>query len=115
MQDTISVADCLKTMHSGAVFGCKVVSFDHNRRTGGEVLEFLEAQMVAPEEPDPTRVRRAATAQEASVSLLRRSFPNHRNWFTRNVRLCAGGTPTDIIKKIHPPLLMEFDGKVVVP
>jgi hypothetical protein len=69
---------------------------------------------VQPDEIE--KLNRPATKAETAVLDIGKKYqPNHQPNYTRNVRLTSAGTPTSIIKKIHPPLLIEFNGKIVVP
>lgn len=113
MTEVISVSDCLKIMHSGQIFTAQCVTFDRTRRTGGEIFDIIEGVLVQPDEAD--RPDRPETKTEKTVRAIQKRGPRHAEHYTRNIRLCSAGTPTSVIKKIHPPLLTEFNGKIVVP
>ena len=102
-------------MESGAVFAAKCVTFDQKRRTGGDVLEILEASLLQRDEKEaPAAAGRPLTRREEVLKSVGRKA-NHKAHYTRNVRLHCAGEPTHTIIKIHPPLLIEFNGKIVVP
>jgi hypothetical protein len=110
----ISVAECLKIMADGQPFRCRVVAYDRRRKKGGEILEYeavllSEAQMLA------LRPDRALTKREKMNDRPDRRNPNHSEYFTRNIRICQNGHPTSLLRKIHPPLLIEFNGQPVTP
>lgn len=114
--DSITVKDMLLEMETGAPFSCTVVSYDARRKEGGKVVEYTEAQLLATE-PKPNAAGRPLTQVEewterkANAS---RKAPGHRKWYTRNIRVLQNGHPTSIIRKIHPPLVVLFNQKIVV-
>lgn len=110
-----SFRQILNVMAAGQVFTCKVVSYDRTRRTGGEVIE-LSGKLLKNEEVRGKAGRQLTRSevQQAALMGLRRD-PNHRTWYTRNIQLYADGIPTIVIKKIHIPLIVEFNGELVTP
>lgn len=105
-------------MHSGAAFSLRVISFDQKRpHKCGNELHYPEAVLVwgnAGEVTDGKQVgQRPPTAKEAE-SLGDRD-PAHQVNYTRNIRLLAGGLKTETIAKIHPPLIIEFNGEKTCP
>lgn len=106
-------------MHSGAVFSLRVVSYDKRRKDKtGQVREYAEAVLVWGEaSPNPSKGgERALTALEKSllsaappVEIERN--PNHAAHYTRNIRVLVDGQPTEAIVKIHPALIIEFNGQ----
>jgi hypothetical protein len=114
--EVITVKECLTQMETGKPFSCKCITFDRKRRTGGEVLDILEAVLLTNDAP-LTPSDRAPTPLEAHIANIATApkKPNHEKFYTRNVRLCSAGHPTETIKKIHPPLFIEFNGMTVVP
>lgn len=97
----------LKEMETGAVFSFTVISYDRKRKTGGQVVSYDEARLYQPEQ----RKSFSLKTRVGSISTSRR--PNHRNWFTRNIQLLQDGYPIDMIRKIHPPLVVAFNGKTL--
>ena len=53
-------------------------------------------------------------AKAQQLAMAKRN-PRHRRWYTRNICLLQNGVLTSIIRKIHPPLILEFNGQIVVP
>ena len=114
--EVITVQQCLAHMETGATFSCKCITFDRKRRTGGDVLDILAAVLLRNDTP-LTPSDRPPTPLEAHIATIANApkKPNHSEFYTRNIRLCSAGHPTETIKKIHPPLLIEFNGITVVP
>lgn len=120
----ISIKKCLETMHSGAVFSLRVVSYDKRRKDRcGIVQEYREAVLVWGDggkdrtirkgEREQTPLERSLIGQDAVVDLKR--APNHATHYTRNIRVLMDGQPTELIKKIHPSLIIEFNGHITTP
>lgn len=102
-------------MNAGKLFTLQVVSYDRKRRTGGDV-QYYEGRLVQANS-DNARGRSLTQVERLQARLddaLPRD-PQHRKWHTRNIRLYANGQPTGIIKKIHLPLIIQFNGEDVVP
>ncbi len=111
-----SFKQILSYMESGRTFTAKVVTYDRSRQEGGELIE-LSGRMLRPEEDIRHKGGRSLTREERrkdSIIGLRRN-PNHRRWYTRNIQLYSDGIPTIVIKKIHIPLIVEFQGQPTTP
>jgi hypothetical protein len=109
----ISFREILTHIHSGKVFSCKVVTFDKQKQTGGELREYRAVLL----RRDPMPNLRPSTAQELEAynKKIQRE-PNHRLHYTRNIRIVTeDGFKTQVIKKIHIPLIVEFNGQKVTP
>jgi len=106
--NTITLLEMLKEMETGRTFSLTTISYDRKRKTGGGVITYLEASLYQPEKRNGKGVAKAALQRK---ELSRR--PNHGKWFTRNIQLMQDGYPVDIIKKIHPPLVVAFNGKTL--
>jgi hypothetical protein len=120
--EMISIAEVLEKMHAGGVFSLKVVAYDRRRREkSGKIVEYVEAGLVWGDGGDDRTknktAERAPTALERQLSGLdeNRRKPNHSGWYTRNIRLYQGGIPTEAVRKIHPPLIIEFNGEKTCP
>lgn len=119
----IAIRECLEVMHSGAVFSLKVVTYDRRRKDkSGKIIEYPEASLVwgdgGNDRSKPRRSERPPTPLERSLSGMDdmdKRNPNHQGWYTRNIRLYQQGLPTEAIKKIHPPLIIEFNGETTCP
>lgn len=108
----ITLRAILDYIHSGSTFSCKVVTYDAQRQRGGTILHIHEAQLLRT---DPSH---RPTAQQLAEAYKREALdgprptraPQHRQHFTRNLRIFQQGLATPIIQKIHPPLIIEFNG-----
>lgn len=111
-------------MHSGAVFSLRVVSWDERRKDRrGQVLEYKEAVLVwgiasttpptgaalLTKERDMTPLERSLTGESDAQAWKRN--PNHAEHYTRNIRVLVDGQPTEVIRKVHPALIIEFNGQ----
>lgn len=115
--EQITVKDMLSEMEAGLPFSMTVVSYNARHKEGGKVMQYGEAVLLA-EQPreeagasgrQPTQAESWAERKEAA----KRKAPAHRKWYTRNIRVLQDGHPTSIIRKIHPPLVVIFNGKTV--
>jgi hypothetical protein len=111
-----SFRQILSYMESGREFTCKVVTYDRSRRDGGEVIE-ITGRLLRKDEDARHQGGRNLTKEERkrdSIYGLKRD-PNHRRWYTRNIRLYSDGIPTIVIRKVHIPLIVEFQNEPVTP
>ncbi|MEM9928922.1 MAG: hypothetical protein AAF840_03795 [Bacteroidota bacterium] len=116
----ISERDMLKEMATGKPFSIRYVSYDASRKKGGKVHHFDEAILVQPEKEASAAKGRPLTAAEQQAIRNRqenelRKNPHHSKWYTRNLRVLQDGTPTSLVRKFHPPLVVEFNSLRVVP
>jgi hypothetical protein len=107
MRDIISLRDATRAIDAGEVFTCTVVKYDRKRKTGGEIVE-LTAQLAA------TAYDRPHTKYESNKLEVARA-QNHHDNYTRNVCIVVEGTTTGMIRKMHPPLMLTFNDKIVMP
>jgi hypothetical protein len=115
---TISIKEALAYMESGKIFSCKVVSYNRKSDKGGEIKHYPEALLLRQVEETQTNDRPMTTIErlQAKIEMPKlHKNPNHHIHFTRNIRDVQDGHPTGIIYKIHPPLLLEFNGLTVTP
>ena len=108
-------------MHSGAVFSLTVVKYDKRRkdRCGG-LLQYDEAQLMWGDEKPKNIVTSERQPTELEKSLMSpvidmRRKPNHGAHYTRNIRILSSGLATEAIVKIHPPLIIMFNGQTTTP
>lgn len=118
---TIEVQQMLREMETGIIFNIIYVTYDRQRKKGGKVITHQEAKL-----------HRAADALAASAEVHQRPLsiaektallqsasttrsPHHGEHYTRNVVLMQHGHTTSQIRKIHIPLVVKFQGKIVVP
>lgn len=112
-------SDILEWMESGRPFSLRYVTFDRQRKRGGQVKYISEAEMVQAEEEE-RRARkikgRPLTLEEiARLTAPAGRNPNHSYHFTRNVRILENGRPTSLIRKVHIILITEFNNCPVTP
>ena len=121
MSKVITVKQALEIMDSGDTFSLVCVTYDRQRKKGGNLLEIHEARMDKKNAfgDRPEAAGRPPTDYEAKLAALQEPDkgrnPNHQHWYTRNIRPLANGHPLTDLVKIHPPLLIEFNGLPVVP
>lgn len=120
MDTIITISDCLKRLEAGEIATIEVYKYDRKRKKGGQIdtLTCLLAKDEKDEKDEKSEgpnngVDLQALDAEASVVAHRR--PNHRKFYTRNVRIVINGHPTAVIQKIHPPLIRTFNGIKTVP
>lgn len=114
--EIITIRQMLRAMETGAPFSCTVVSYDRRRRKGGQIIEYGEARLLREDEEKQAAGARPLTKQEKLAAALKETkTPRHGKWYTRNIRILQDGHPTSLIKKIHPPLVVFFNHKQVVP
>lgn len=117
----ITIRECLAKLHAGEVCSLVVVSYDRRRdHKNGRRLRYDECALVWGDDKDQQpRSERALTELEKKaigfdVPADRRN-PNHQWHYTRNVRVYQQGNPTEMIVKIHPALIVEFNGETTCP
>lgn len=109
--ELISIRDMLEDMEMGQPFSMKVVKYNKQAVTGGNILEIEEAFLRKKSSINrPKEITDPATREGGQSKA-----PNHFKNYTRNIRLLKNGGPTNTIVKIHPPLVLEYNGKKVVP
>ncbi|MEM6772305.1 MAG: hypothetical protein AAF597_17145 [Bacteroidota bacterium] len=121
MSSYIIERDMLKVMETGRVFSMRVVTYDRRRSTGGKVKYYPEAILVQPQKEAASNANRPLTpAEMKAIEFWNETKgghkdPHHKQFYTRNIRMMQNGHPTGEQKKIHPPLVLEFNGKRVLP
>lgn len=121
----ITIGKALEYMHSGKTFSLKVVSYDKRRpQNTGKVQHIEEAVLVwgdggsdkkrASGERAMTALEKQLAGHTAMAPDVKRN-PQHAAHYSRNIRLLQRGLPTEAIKKIHPPLIIEFNGEITCP
>lgn len=113
-ESSITVREMLAFMATGALFSLQGVTYNRRaKKGGGKIYEYPEC-MLAQATPGE-KIDRPATHKEQSKQRVQKYAPNHSMWYTRNIIICQNGHPTTMIRKIHPPLVVYFNGKIVVP
>ena len=109
-------------MHSGASFNLRCVTYDKRRKDKtGRILEINEGQLIwgdggngrakKKSERQPTALERSMMSTQDAA----KRDPKHQVHYTRNIRILMDGQPTESKVKIHPPLIIEFNGQTVTP
>lgn len=121
--DIISTKEMLTHMESGVIFSLRRVRYDRQRKKGGDIEFIAEAQLFT--QADEKNREEIATGGGRPLTIAEQTFlqledakkkdPNHHHNYSRNLVLLADGHPTSEIRKFHPPLVLEFNGKKVVP
>lgn len=119
--EMITMAEVIERIHAGEIFSCKVVRYDRRRKERtGELIVIEQCKLVwgkgmikkpvhGERQPTPLEL----SLMQAQAGMLKRN-PHHSEHYTRNVRIYLDGNPTEIIKKIHPPLIVEFNGQITM-
>lgn len=122
MKTIITIKEMLEYMSAGKAFALTYITYNRQRRKGGQIRNISEAVLLQEDQTDEgglnLRKGRAPTTVEemqARIAKARTRDPNHQHWYTRNIRILQDGHPTSLIKKVHPPLVIEFCGYTVVP
>lgn len=117
----IQMKEVIERIHNGEIFSCKVVRYDHRRKERtGELIVIEQCKLVWGKGviKKPLKGEREPTELELSLikaqSGVLKKNPHHSVNYTRNVRVYIDGNPTEIIKKIHPPLIIEFNGETTM-
>ena len=110
MTTTISIREMLEDMELGNVFSLQVVKFNKTAGTGGDLL-VIEEGFVSHH----TNTAVMEGNEKVHLSDIKKKSPRHWANYTRNVKILAAGEPTGKIVKIHPPLVLIYKGKKVVP
>jgi len=118
----IPLKEALEIMHSGEIFSCEVVQYDRRRKNNrGNVLHIEAGKLIwadPKKDADKKELQgeRPMTQLERSLVFARYDIdkrrPNHSHWYTRNVRVYIDGNPSEIIRKIHPALIIKFNNQI---
>jgi len=108
---SITLKQALAIMESGEVFSIEYVTCDHQKKQGGKKISFKEAKLLQRKKNKPTTSPGIEKTTDSRIKTLKSKSPNHKTWFTRNIRILQSGKETGMIKKIHPPLIIKFNGK----
>lgn len=124
MPDIITVKAMLSEMETGAMFKIAGVTYNRSKKIGGDLYDYQAILLRGDNNPLATAQQddivpnpgeqRPLTAAETKTVYDRRN-PNHSQYFTRNVAICQNGQRTTMIRKIAIPLIVYYNGKIVVP
>lgn len=117
--NVISIKEVINTIDSGAPFSCKVVSYDRKRKRGG-TIKIIDEGRVARNDQIGSSPFTSGTGSERPLTKMeqleaaKKKAPRHKKNYTRNVIILQEGMDTSLIEKIHPPLIIAFNGKQVL-
>ena len=112
MSDIITVSEMLAEMSNGSNFSIEYYTFDRKRKTGGELKSFDEAELLIPKK-NATDGRAPTEFEKIKLAQKKGKKPNHKLYYTRNIRILQDGEKTTVIKKIHPLLVVKFNNRIV--
>jgi len=92
----------LDAMNNGKPFTCEYITFDENRRTGGDVKRIQAVVL------NDKLNSRPLTSNEKKRAPKKKKH-------TRNVQVLVDGHPVDQIRTLHIPLIIKFNGESVMP
>ena len=104
-------------MHSGATFSLKVVQWDRRRKENcGKLLVVESAELVWGDGGNDRTLKAERQPTPLEAALIgglgaAKKRPDHQSNYTRNIRVLIGGMKTESILKIHPLLIVEFNGQ----
>lgn len=107
----ISLKEVLKIMLTGKTFHIEYITYDKKRKTGGNIREYNEAQLLMPEKKASTR--RTDSSSPKNTEIRKTKKPNHFEHATRNLKIFANGIPISGNKKCHIFLIRKFNRKKV--
>lgn len=103
----VSISSVIKQIKTGKPFELTWLTYDKNRKTGGEV-RTAQARIASLK----TDRQIKSVSYETQTNKKSRK-PQHHEHGTYNIELLSDGHPTDIIRKIHWMLIVVFNGKKV--
>jgi len=109
MEETITIRQMLDEMKAGVICSLTVITYDRKRKSGGKIKHFPEMRLYE----EGMELGRPLTEAEKKA-FRKKKAPRHGRHYTRNMVVMQNGTPTSIIRKIHPPLVMRYNGKIVL-
>lgn len=118
MDNIITIAECLKRLEAGEKVFLEVYQFDRKRKKGGKIDSFdcvLLKNEGIPVGEDGVMIIGSVGVENTEGPLRDKRNPNHRIFYTRNVRILINGHPSGVVRKIHPPLIRSFNGFKTVP
>lgn len=98
-------------MRLGDIFSIKYITYDRQRKTGGELNSFDECQLLDKAKVDALNGRALTHLEELRIRVDNedKRDPNHDKWGTLNIIILQDGQPTSMIRKIHPLLVTQFN------
>jgi len=102
--NTIIFEEAIKLIESGSPCFLKYVTYDHKRKSGGDIKE-MEAVCT---------FKKSSEKSTPKTPNLNVKAQNHKDNFTRNFALVVGDRVTQNIKKVHLHLVLEVNHQKVL-
>lgn len=102
VMQTIDFKSAIKIINRGEKFSFQCVTYDKDRKRGGDIFTALEAVVCS------SKTNTKTSSPNKPIK------PNHIQHLTKNVELLVDGVKTGQVRKIHLPLLISINGKKVV-
>lgn len=109
----ISRAEMLERMRSGDICSIVYCTLDVQKKKGGDRVELPEVTLLIPH-PDEPRHWSGRGMTPAEATEVKKKNPNHKEHYTRNFRIMAGGQPTGLVRTVHIRLIEQYNGMRVV-
>ncbi|MCA0334483.1 MAG: hypothetical protein LCH44_11110 [Bacteroidetes bacterium] len=114
--ETISIRQMLMELESGKVGSMQFVTYNKTLNTGGKIKVIEEGYLMHKDRELGKQMRREEEAEtDLPKTEIKTRNPKHYMHYTRNIHILKNGVPTGQMIKIHPPLVLIFNGKKVVP
>ena len=113
--ETVTISEMLEAMNTGLPFSVSFVSYDKQRKKGGEIKYYKEVVLNAD-----VKDKKFLEQTQRANSLLSKERggvsknPHHYENSTRTFRVCVNGCKTSTVKKLHIFLVLEFNGKKLI-
>lgn len=115
-EETISIRQMLIRMESGEIGTFRVVKYNRRLGTGGDIL-VIKQGFLQKKDRDMGKAIRKELAQDTQPMTPTAISKNPRHYinYTRNLHILENGRPTNRMIKIHPSLILNYNGLKVVP
>lgn len=104
----------LEQMETGFPFSISFVSYDKQRKKGGEIRKYKEVVLNAPPKDKTLKKDISRQTIEKKVRAGVSRNPHHFENSTRTFRICVNGCKTATVKKFHIFLILDFNGKKLI-
>ncbi len=105
---TITVKEMIETMEKGTIFSISFVTYDKQRKSGGDIRHYPTCKLTTKAQQDDT------TKPSVSKSTAKNARFSHFEHSTRAFNVVIGDVVTPTIKKFHLFLVLEFNGQKLI-
>jgi hypothetical protein len=105
---TITVKEMIEVMEKGSIFSITFVTYDKQRKSGGELRHYPTCKLTTKAIQDDT------TKPSVSKSTAKNARSSHFEHSTRAFNVVIGDAVTHTVKKFHLFLVLEFNGKKLI-